>query len=1079
MRALKQLVLAICLWSASPCAAADKPLIAPPPDWVKPVGLPAGPGKSDDAPVRLLLADQQVRFGPGKEEVYSQAALRIQTPQGLSAGNLSFPWNPETEVLTVHKLVIHRGDTLIDILGGGQSFTVVRREPNLEHAMLDGVLTANIQPEGLQVGDILAFSLTMTRSDPVLRGHVEEFGADWNGLPIDQAHIKVSWPNSLPIHMRQTASLPPVKPVKSGGMTSVELSLQNVEPIIPPRGAPVRYGIGRLIEFSDFKSWADLGALMAPLYAKASLVPAQGPLRVEVEKIKAASADPVARAEAALLLVQDRVRYVALLMGAGGYVPADAAETWGRRYGDCKGKTALLLALLHELGIAAEPVAVNLGLGDGFDQRLPMIGLFNHVLVQAQIGGKAYWLDGTRTGDTSLARLRVPHFGWGLPLVAKDAALVRMVPAPLEAPEKEMLIDIDASGGLTLPAPTKATIVLRGDSALATKLTVAQLTGAQRDELLRRYMKSEFDDLEIAAVSARYDAATGEEILVADGTTAMEWKDGWFYPSRVTLGFDADFDRPTGPDQDAPYAVDYPEYLRTLYTVKLPPGFVDDPDYRQQSIDETIAGTSYRRTVRVAGNVYTVEAITRAVSAEFPASEAPAARKALKAIYDKRVSLRRVAGVRMTEAEVKLRLEEKLTTASALIDRGNMLLDNRRFADALVDFSDAIEMEPKNSLAMAQRALALVWLRHFDEAAKHIEAALALNPKQIAAFRARGMMGQFKQDYRAAIAAFSEVLGLDPSDAFSLGNRAIANMALNNNEAALADAERALKLSPWWIEQHGRRMELLLRLGRPGEAVAAIDAMVAANAENLNAALFAALAYRQLKRMDLALKLLDPLVAAKPQAAIYIVRADVRDGADVAGRMADLEAALALEPKNTDALLKKLHLQVGQADYANAVAGYTALIERLPGQKMLHLLRGIAYAKAGDIGRSREDFAMARDKTTDAGVLNNLCWTKAISGVALEIALEECDAALVREADSAAILDSRAFVLLRLGRLDDAIAGYDKALLKAANLPTANFGRAIAWSRKGDQAKADADFSEARKLRPLIDEEFARYGVTP
>jgi transglutaminase-like putative cysteine protease len=53
----------------------------------------------------------------------------------------------------------------------------------------------------------------------------------------------------------------------------------------------------------------------------------------------------VARAEAALALVQDRVRYVALAMGAGGYVPADAAETWSRRYGDCKGKTALLLVV--------------------------------------------------------------------------------------------------------------------------------------------------------------------------------------------------------------------------------------------------------------------------------------------------------------------------------------------------------------------------------------------------------------------------------------------------------------------------------------------------------------------------------------------------------------------------------------------------------------------------------------------------------------------------------------------------------------------------------------------------------------
>ena len=109
--------------------------------------------------------------------------------------------------------------------------------------------------------------------------------------------------------------------------------------------------------------------------AKAARVPAQGPLRNEVERIREASQDPVARAEAALKLVQGRIRYVALQMGQGGLVPADAETTWSRRYGDCKGKTALLLALLAELGIEAVPVIVNnSGSDDGLDARLPTPG---------------------------------------------------------------------------------------------------------------------------------------------------------------------------------------------------------------------------------------------------------------------------------------------------------------------------------------------------------------------------------------------------------------------------------------------------------------------------------------------------------------------------------------------------------------------------------------------------------------------------------------------------------------------------------------------------------------------------------
>ena len=72
-------------------------------------------------------------------------------------------------------------------------------------------------------------------------------------------------------------------------------------------------------------------------------------------------------------VAQERVRYVALLLDEGAYVPAGADETWERKFGDCKGKTVLLLALLDRLGIAAEPMlistafdfmAANCGAGD-------------------------------------------------------------------------------------------------------------------------------------------------------------------------------------------------------------------------------------------------------------------------------------------------------------------------------------------------------------------------------------------------------------------------------------------------------------------------------------------------------------------------------------------------------------------------------------------------------------------------------------------------------------------------------------------------------------------------------------------
>jgi tetratricopeptide (TPR) repeat protein len=65
-------------------------------------------------------------------------------------------------------------------------------------------------------------------------------------------------------------------------------------------------------------------------------------------------------------------------------------------------------------------------------------------------------------------------------------------------------------------------------------------------------------------------------------------------------------------------------------------------------------------------------------------------------------------------------------------------------------------------------------------------------------------------------------------------------------------------------------------------------------------------------------------------------------------------------------------------------------------------------------------------------------------------------------------------VLLKLGKLDDALAAYDKAVAHGTGADSL-FGRAIVYDRKGDHGHSQADASAARKLDPDIDDEFAQY----
>ena len=1071
------LVLLMFIASATMARATETPAIAPAPSWVRTVAPAAPADAMAEAPVQVLLHDQQMFLQPGERSIYTRTVVRLQTPQGLAVGNISIPWRPDTDVLTVHQLLIRRGTQVIDVLAAGQTFTVVRREANLESAMLDGVLTANIQPEGLQVGDVLELSATLTSRDPVLGAHVEQFGGGWNQAPVARAHVRIQWPSSLPLRLRQTADMPPLRRTERGGITSIEASADNLQPIPMPRGAPPRFAISRLVEVTDFQAWSDLARLLAPLYQTAARLPDQGPLQAEVERIRALSADPIVRTEAALALVQDRVRYVALQMGSGGLVPADAATTWARRYGDCKGKTALLLGLLRALGIEAEPVAVNTVIGDGMNERLPMVSLFDHVIVRARIGGRTYWLDGTRTGDRRLASLQVHPFGWGLPLVTAGSELVRIMPASLDAPTQLVTIHMDASGGLTLPAPTRIEAVFTGDEAQAVNMGLANLAPDARDQALREYWRQRYDFIEVVTTSAAFDQATGEQKLRMEGRARMDWSGGRYETDDTALGFTADFSREPGPNRDAPFAVPHPFFTRTVQTIVLPtatPGFRISPG---ADVEQTIAGTEYRRRAAISGNVATIEASQRSVASEFPASEAPTAQTALRELLSRRVYVLRPAAYRLNEREAEATRSDVSGSAQQLIDRGVLLLDSARYDEAMAQFDRAIVLDPQNPWALANRGITRVWQNDRTAAERDLDAAAAIDPRNPVVYRARGLLAFHSGAYADAVTAFSTSIEIRPDNAFALAYRARAHMALGNDERALADATAAIAGNPNVPDLYGIRADVYRRRGDTERAVAEAAAVMAANPDTAAAQTAAARIYLFNGRQAEAMQLLERAIAARPSASLYMARAAARPQEDFDGRHADIEAALRLTPTNGELLGERARLLEERGDLRGAIASWTAALEVHRGHPMLLTGRGITYARAGEADRSNADLAAARASTHDPAIFNNICWAMATAGLTLEAALADCNEALRRSPDAPSFLDSRALVLLRMGRVDEAIADYDRALALAPRQASSLFGRALARARKGNRAGADADAAAAERESPLIRRRFMAYGL--
>src|SRR5690606_4154596 len=171
-----------------------------------------------------------------------------------------------------------------------------------------------------------------------------------------------------------------------------------------------------LLQAGTFADWAEVSRVMTPLFATEGTIAPDGPIASAVARIEKDHAGQLERSVAALRLVQDEIAYMLNGMEGGNYIPQTPAETWDKRYGDCKAKTVLLLAMLREMGIEAEAVVVASRTGDVVPEMLPMPGAFDHVIVRAVIDGTEYWLDGTSSGASMQVVGEVPPFHVALPL---------------------------------------------------------------------------------------------------------------------------------------------------------------------------------------------------------------------------------------------------------------------------------------------------------------------------------------------------------------------------------------------------------------------------------------------------------------------------------------------------------------------------------------------------------------------------------------------------------------------------------------------------------------------------------------
>jgi len=198
--------------------------------------------------------------------------------------------------------------------------------------------------------------------------------------------------------------------------------------------------------------------------------------------------------------------------------------------------------------------------------------------------------------------------------------------------------------------------------------------------------------------------------------------------------------------------------------------------------------------------------------------------------------------------------------------------------------------------------------------------------------------------------------------------------------------------------------------------------------------------------------------------------------------MADFDAALKLKPNDGVTLVARAGLHLANHETAQAVQDLEAADKASAKQDDIHLQIANLYAVADRSEAAIQQYSLWIDSHDEdprlPQALNGRCWRRALSGVDLDKALNDCNRAIRNGPKNAGMFDSRGLVHLRLGDLDKAIADYDAALAINPKLGWSLYGRGLAKQRKGLTAEGAADIAAAVAINPMLPDEVTKRGVT-
>ena len=331
----------------------------------------------------------------GLAETFAQRVVEVETDRGAEDNKQFYVrYTPGVEEVEIRQARIFRrgADGQVQILDAGERDDEDLSEP--WYGLYYDNRAEVVRFEGLRAGDVLEVQYLI--DDVSAKNQLADYFGDLQFIaeevPKKQWDYTLIGPTDRAFYTN-TPHLPRLEQQtgEEGGEQVRRFAARDVDKISSEPAQPGYTEVAPYLHISTYASWRDVGAWYWRLVEE-QMVPDDS-IRKAARSVLEPGMTDIEKVRAIHGLVVTGTRYVGLEFGIHGFQPYKVTQVLARKFGDCKDKATLMIALLREAGIDAELVLLRTRRGGRIEPAPASLAVFDHAI--AYVPKLDVYLDGT------------------------------------------------------------------------------------------------------------------------------------------------------------------------------------------------------------------------------------------------------------------------------------------------------------------------------------------------------------------------------------------------------------------------------------------------------------------------------------------------------------------------------------------------------------------------------------------------------------------------------------------------------------------------------------------------------------